>query len=231
MVTASKKHIAYYRVSTKRQGESGLGLDAQRTAVSPYAPIEAYTEVETGKKSDRPELQKALAHAKATGATLVVAKLDRLARNVHFISSLMESGVDFVCVDQPNVTPFVLHVLAAVAEYEASLISERTKAGLAEAKKRGKLLGARNPVIAAALKRSSNPERASQAAHSRRKVLQKEHYAAIVPAIIALRDNGFTFKAIARHLNEKGYVNSRGNKFSASQVYRVLQREEALCAN
>src|SRR5947209_5737141 len=117
-----EKVVTYYRVSTKRQGDSGLGLEAQRAAVSGFAQgkgaavIREYTEVESGKRSDRPELAKALAHARLTKATLVVAKLDRLARNVAFTSALMESGCDFVACDMPHANRLTIHILAAVAE-------------------------------------------------------------------------------------------------------------------
>ena len=124
-----RKLIAYYRVSTKQQGASGLGLDAQRSAVSDFArqsggKIEAaYTEVESGKRADRPELAKAIAHARRSKATLVIAKLDRLAHNVAFVSALMESGADFVAVDNATANRLTIHILAAVAEDEARRIS------------------------------------------------------------------------------------------------------------
>ena len=131
------KVVAYYRVSTAKQGASGLGLDAQRAAVAAWtaangaAVLAGYTEVESGKRADRPELIKALAHAKRSKATLVIAKLDRLSRNVHFLSGLMESGVDFIACDNPHANKLTIHILAAVAEDEAKRISERTKAALA----------------------------------------------------------------------------------------------------
>jgi DNA invertase Pin-like site-specific DNA recombinase len=143
--------IAYYRVSTKRQGASGLGLEAQREAVRRYAEAThstikaSYTEVESGKRGDRPELLKALAHAKRSKATLVVAKLDRLSRNVAFTSTLMESGVHFLCCDMPSATHLTIHILAAVAEDEARRISERTRDALAVAKSKGKPLGSARP--------------------------------------------------------------------------------------
>ncbi len=129
--------VAYYRVSTQRQGASGLGLDAQREAVRVYLagngwpPVTEFTEVESGRKNDRPELAKAVAACKLYGAVLVVAKLDRLARNVAFVSALMESGVDFVAVDFPMANRLTVHILAAVAEHEAGMISAWTKAALA----------------------------------------------------------------------------------------------------
>ena len=135
--------IPYYRVSTKKQGASGLGLEAQVASVNSYAIagahkiIASYQEIETGKRSDRPELAKAIMHAKRAKATLIIAKLDRLARNVHFLSGLMEARVDFVCCDNPHANRLTLHILAAVAEDEARAISERTKAALAAYKARG----------------------------------------------------------------------------------------------
>ena len=146
-------HIAYYRVSTQRQGQSGLGLDAQRSIVASYEPIAEYTEIETGtSKKSRPVLAAALAHCKAAKATLVIAKVDRLSRNVHFISGLLESGVEFIACDMPGATRFMFHIMAAVAEEEARMISVRTKAALCEAKKRGvKLGGLRNPNFATSL--------------------------------------------------------------------------------
>src|SRR6516165_11913299 len=135
--------VGYLRVSTKGQGESGLGLEAQQAAIERYArqhgaKIAAlYTEVESGKLADRPELAKALAHARRSKSTLVVAKLDRLARNVAFLSALMQSRADFVCCDNPHANKLTIHILAAVAEDEAERISARTKAALQAAKARG----------------------------------------------------------------------------------------------
>jgi DNA invertase Pin-like site-specific DNA recombinase len=140
--------IAYYRVSTTRQGKSGLGLEAQRSAITTYLNggnwtlIEAFTEVESGKRvKNRPALAAALAACKKHDATLVIAKLDRLARNVAFVSRLMESKVKFVIVEMPDANKFTIHIIAAVAEHEAEQISERTKAALAAAKARGVKLG------------------------------------------------------------------------------------------
>jgi DNA invertase Pin-like site-specific DNA recombinase len=141
------KFVAYYRVSTDKQGKSGLGLDAQRKAVNDYLDggdwelVAEFTEIESGKRSDRPELAKALAACKRRKATLVIARLDRLARNVHFISGLMETKVKFVACDMPEATPFMLHIYAAVAEQEARAISARTKVALQAAKQRGVRLG------------------------------------------------------------------------------------------
>ena len=135
--------IAYYRVSTKKQGDSGLGLDAQRAAVKNYTKdiYKEYVEVESGKNPKRPRLLAAIEECKKTGHTLLVAKLDRLARNVHFVSALMESKVPFRCIDMPEADNFTIHIFAALAEREAKLISDRTKAALVEPKKQGVKLG------------------------------------------------------------------------------------------
>ena len=158
------KFVAYYRVSTDRQGQSGpmqlgLGLEAQRAAVMRYLsnggwpPLAEYTEIETGKGSNaldrRPQLQAALAYARKHKATLIIAKLDRLARNVHFVSGLMETGVPFVAADRPDADRFMIHLEAALAEREARLISDRTKAALAVAKAQGKALGTNGRALAA----------------------------------------------------------------------------------
>ncbi len=141
------KAISYIRVSTRKQARSGLGLEGQQAAVADFIrqnkarPLAEYRETESGKSKSRPELLKAMAHARRSGATLVVAKLDRLARNVAFLSALMESGVPFVCCDYPSATPLTIHILAAVAEDEARRISERTKAALRAYKRRGGVLG------------------------------------------------------------------------------------------
>jgi DNA invertase Pin-like site-specific DNA recombinase len=141
----------YYRVSTTQQGASGLGLDAQREAVARHVAgaqgtiVAEFQEIESGKRNDRPQIAAALAACRWRRATLVIAKLDRLARNVHFISSLMESGVDFVACDNPHATRLTIHILAAVAEHEREMISQRTIAALAAAKARGVKLG--NPDL------------------------------------------------------------------------------------
>ena len=154
----SRKYVEYRRVSSAAQGASGLGLEAQQEAVSRYVAggdwtcVGTFTEVETGKGSNaldkRPQLRAALELARRHKATVIFAKLDRLARNVHFISGLMESGVDFIAVDNPNATRLTLHILAAVAEHEREMISQRTKAALAAAKARGTRLGAHGATLA-----------------------------------------------------------------------------------
>ena len=131
------KLVPYYRVSTAKQGKSGLGLEGQENTVQLFAEahgaeiLKSYVEIETGKRADRPELAKALSHARRAKATLIIAKLDRLARNVHFLSGLMEAGVKFLACDQPSANDLTIHILAAVAQDEAKRISERTKTALA----------------------------------------------------------------------------------------------------
>jgi DNA invertase Pin-like site-specific DNA recombinase len=142
--------VAYLRVSTAKQGDSGLGLEAQEAAIRAHVAatgcvrLATYTEVESGRKSDRTELGHAIAHAKRAKATLVIAKMDRLSRNLHFITGLQESCVPFVACDNPHANPLTIHILAAVAQEEARAISERTKAALAAAKARGQRLGRNN---------------------------------------------------------------------------------------
>src|ERR1700722_8536094 len=148
------KFVAYYRVSTAKQGASGLGLEAQQDSVRTYLNggrwkmVDELTEIESGKRNDRPALARALALCRIHKATLIIAKLDRLARNVNFISNLMESGVEFTAVDFPQANRLTVHILAAVAEHEAAMISARTKAALQAAKARGVVLGGNRGNIA-----------------------------------------------------------------------------------
>jgi DNA invertase Pin-like site-specific DNA recombinase len=216
------------RVSTKGQGESGLGLEAQRTALESYAKqtgsvlAMVYTEVESGKLADRPELAKALAHAKRSKATLVVAKLDRLARNVAFLSALMDSKVPFVACDNPHANRLTLHILAAVAEAEALAISQRTKAALAAYKARGGKLGAQLPQC-----RNLTPEaqrKGAERAALARSRNAAESYADLAPTMKGLRAEGLTLQGIAEKLNAEGHTTRRGRPWNPVQVSRVLER-------
>jgi DNA invertase Pin-like site-specific DNA recombinase len=218
------KFIAYYRVSTQRQGRSGLGLEVQRAAVTDYLNggrwklVAEFTEVESGKRSDRPKLTEALKLCRLHGATLIIAKLDRLARNVAFISNLMESGVEFHAVDFPQANRLTVHILAAVAEHEAKAISERTKAALAAAKRRGvKIGGYRGTTI---------PKSALEAASKAIKKRADARAADLAPTIAELQVAGATsLRDIALGLNERRIPTARGGDWSPTQVMRVLARK------
>ncbi|MBY3137321.1 recombinase family protein [Rhizobium laguerreae] len=214
--------VAYYRVSTDKQGRSGLGLDAQREAVrrflgDDYPPVREFTEVESGKLSSRPELTKALAAAKMLRLPLVVAKVDRLARNVAFLEAILASGADVVFCDIPQVQGamgrFILQQMAAVAQLEAGLISERTKAALKAAKERGKVLGGFRGV-------KVDPElgRAAKAAKASDFALQ------VAPIARELQADGASLRAVAAELTSRGIPTPRGGDWSAVQVKRVLER-------
>ena len=204
------KYIAYYRVSTQRQGQSGLGLEAQRAAVAGYNIAAEYTEIESGKKSQRPQLAAALAEAKRTGATLLIAKLDRLARNVHFITCLLEAGVPILCADMPEADRTFLQMAAVFAEWEGRRISERTKAALAAAKQRGTRLGSPDPAkggsATAGIRRDATAKVAPQA----------------MPIITALRAAGQSLRAIASALNTADIPTAMGGKWHASSVRNLI---------
>lgn len=231
-MAASKKNlVAYLRVSTKKQGASGLGLEAQRAAVAEYAAREGlrvvaeYVEVESGRKSARPQLAAALQHCRAARATLAVAKLDRLARNVAFLSALMEAGLEFVALDNPHATPFTLHVLAAVAEQEARATSERTRVALAAAKKRGVLLGSSRPGHWNGLeaRRLAGSKKGVKRAAQLRTQAAQEHNSLAVEAALQLRDAGLSWQEIASELNARGLVTRRGNAWSKSSVFTAAK--------
>ena len=215
--------IGYYRVSTGRQGKSGLGLEAQRAAVQRFAEAEGYTlageftEVETGKGADalerRPQLAAALAAARKLKAPIIVAKLDRLSRDVHFVSGLMAHRVPFIVAELgPEVDPFMIHIYAALAEKERALISQRTSAALKAAKARGVRLG--NPNIAVA-----------QAAGAASVKAEADRFAAnVLPIIREAQTAGATsLRAIADALNARGVRTARGGKWAATQVRDILR--------
>jgi DNA invertase Pin-like site-specific DNA recombinase len=224
----SRSAVVYRRVSTREQGQSGLGLEAQLTATEAYTKqantkiIRAYTEVETGKSSDRPELLKAIAHAKRSKATLVISKLDRLARNVAFTSALMRAGVNFVCCDNPHANKLTIHILAAMAEHEAEQISRRTKEALAAYKARGGKLGAHLPQCRK-LTQEARLKGAKRAAALAIKAAN-EAYTDLLPAIQEMKAQGMTLLAIAQKLNEEGHTTRRGKPWNHVQVSRVLER-------
>ncbi|NQT17952.1 MAG: recombinase family protein [Planctomycetes bacterium] len=221
-------YIAYYRVSIDRPGQSGLGLEAQEAAVHTFARqdngsiIASYREVETGKQKDRPELRKAILHARRSKAVLLVTKLDRLARNVAFTSALMESGADFLAADNPHANKLTIHILAAVAEDEAHRISERTKAALQAYKRRGGKLGSRHPRCRSFA--DSDADRGQKAGSAANQLKAAMAYNDIHPLMAALRQQGDTLAAIADHLNQAGHTTRFGKEWSATQVKRVLDR-------
>lgn len=220
--------VAYYRVSTRKQERSGLGLEGQQAAVQAFGAdrriLAAYTEVETGKRADRPELAKALAHAKRARATLVVAKLDRLARNVAFTSALMDAGVEFVCCDNPHANRLTIHILAAVAEDEARRISERTKAALAAYKARGGALGAARPEC----RNLTSTARAKGVEVARQAIQQRadEAYEDLRDQLTGLRKGGFSYQDIAAVLNGQGHRSRHGKLWTNDAVRRVCVRFE-----
>lgn len=226
----SKPLVAYYRVSTREQGRSGLGIDAQRAAVVRFAEAEGFevvaefTEIETGKGADaldrRPQLAAALAEARRNGkaSPIAVAKLDRLSRDVHFISGLMAHRTPFLVADLgPDVEPFLLHLYAALAEKERAVISQRTKAALAAAKARGQVLG--NPRLAEA----RAPVNATRTARA-------DTFAATVAPIIAEAQaaGAKSLRQIAAALNGRGIATARGGKWEAATVTNILKRVAAL---
>lgn len=218
------KFVSYLRVSTKRQGKSGLGLEAQRESVNGYLNggkwqlVQELVEVESGKRSNnRPELAKALALCRIHRATLLVAKLDRLARNVAFISALMESGVKFVAVDCPDANELTLHILASVAQYEAQAISARTKAALAAAKARGTILGGLRWDI------TSVSEQGRKTGLRKRQEKAAKYRNDLLPIIQAKQRQGaVTLQAVADALNADDTPAPRGGDWSPVQVHRIL---------
>lgn len=217
--------VAYLRVSTARQGQSGLGLEAQRAAIAGYCASTGsgvsreFVEIESGKRNDRAVLREALAYAKRTRSRLVIGKLDRLARNVAFIANLMESDVEFVALDVPGANRLLLHVMASVAEAEGRAISERTVQALKQAKARGVKLGATDPRS-----RNLSPEAASKGAVLGAKAMHEKaraHYAEAIPVVVKLRESGLSFAAIAARMNDDGYRSQSGTPWTPMTAKRV----------
>ena len=212
--------VVYRRVSTQKQGRSGLGLEAQDSCIKSHAAqtgcrvIGEFTEIETGKIDDRPELEKAKMFARKRKATLVIAKLDRLSRDVHFITGLIKDRIDFFAVDCPNDDVTMIQFRAVIAEDEARKISQRTKAALAAAKARGVVLGKPENLTPEAQAKGASANR-GQAVTA---------YALITPMIEKLRATGLSMKAIAEKLNEGGYTIRTGSTWTAMQIKRILDR-------
>jgi DNA invertase Pin-like site-specific DNA recombinase len=213
------KFVAYFRVSTDRQGKSGLGLEAQRKSILDYLDggrwdlVGEFTEIESSKQDDRPELEKALAACKKQKAKLVIARLDRLSRNLAFIATLMDSGVEFIAVDNPHANKSTIHILAAVAQHEREIISARTSAALKAAKARGTRLG--NPKLSEARR---------LAALAKKK--KADRYSAnVLPVIREIQRSGIkSLRGVARALAARGIRTPRGGAWSPVQVSSILKR-------
>lgn len=226
------KAIAYQRVSTEAQGESGYGLDAQQAAITLYLKSHpdlelsgTYTEVESGRHnaSKRPQLKRALSHCAGLNAVLVVAKLDRLARNAHFLLSLKEAGIEFVCCDMPDANRLTLGIMACLAEFEGEKIRSRTKEGIAAAMARGVKWGTsgknHSPRHLEALQKAGNAARAIKA---------DERTARLYPAVREVYDIQKTFRSTAKELNRLGFTGPGGGMWQAQTVISLLRRAGAI---
>ena len=218
-----EQYVSYLRVSTQKQGYSGLGLEAQKEIIKNFlhdkTPIAEFTEIESGRKTDRPKLKEALTQCRTTGATLIVAKLDRLARNVSFLSNLLESDVEIVFCDFPQANKMVLHILAAISQYEAELTAQRTKAALQAKKARGAKLGNPEHLMnkheqAIANSNKTNSEKAKKNPNNKRAV-------AFLKVMIS---QGKSLTEMTDILNSEGFVTAQGCKFVPATVRRLIKR-------
>ncbi len=212
--------VTYYRVSTSKQGTSGLGLEAQKEAVKKFVRegdriVAEFVEIESGKNSNRTQLASAIAACRKRGAILLIAKLDRLARDVALVANLMKSGIKFVATDMPDADPFRLHLEAAIAEEEARKISARTKAALAAAKARGTILGGFRGYV------PTDDQRAR--GHASQSATARQYAETILPFVQEAKDAGaLSLREIAASLNTKGITTPRGGSWSAVQVQRIM---------
>ena len=218
----NQKYISYLRVSTLQQGRSGLGIEAQKQAVQDFLKqypgelLAEFVEVESGKNSNRPELNKAIDFCELTGGTLVVAKLDRLSRDLHFLTSLQKRNLQFKICDMPQIDELTIHVLGATAQHELRLISNRTRVALAQAKQRGVRLG--NPHLDVIRNRDVT------AANKARSIAQAEWRTKILKVISHLQSEGHTTcQQLANELNARGLRTRRGKKFSVPIVSKLLR--------
>lgn len=216
-----RTYIAYYRVSTARQGASGLGLESQQYLVQSYVPaggrlLQEFIEVESGKKNNRPQLKAALAAAKQQGATLLIAKLDRLSRNAGFIFALRDSGVDFLACDMPDANTLTVGLFAVIAQHERETISKRTRDALQAKKARGAQLGTPANLTTEAVAKGREVRQQNARTH------QANRQAARLASL--LQAQGHTLQQIAHELNESGYRTRRGKAFFPMSVQRLLQR-------
>lgn len=216
------KYVTYFRVSTTKQGVSGLGIEAQRAAVNQYLAtrpgdvLGEFVEVASGKKNDRPQLQAALRMCRLTGATLLIAKLDRLSRNRSFLMALDESKLDFVCCDMPEANSLTIGFMAIMADYESKLISQRTKAALAVAKARGVTLGNKRLDEI-----RCTDTKAATAAKQAKTAARNAEIKSVVSELIQLHGREST-RALAKRLNDAGYRTYTGKEWSATQVWRLI---------
>ena len=244
MKTQNKKnrpYIAYYRVSTDKQGIRGLGIEAQRTAVKnylkdKYPPAYSFSETESGKKSKRPELDKALKLCKKEKGILIVARLDRLSRDLHFITSLEKANIDFICCDYPSMDKLQLHIMGSIAQWEREQISQRTKVALAELKKKGKKLGYHNPKVRAgqiaywkAQKKPAligRPPKKKKPVKPEGFISKADKYAGdIRPVLSLLIDQGLTLEKIAHKLETMKVKTRQGHSnWGLTQVVRLRKR-------
>jgi DNA invertase Pin-like site-specific DNA recombinase len=222
---AEGRFVAYYRVSTAKQGNSGLGLEAQRAAVADFLDggnwtlLSEHAEVESGKYSDRPALAEAMQACKLMGATLVIAKLDRLSRDAHFLLGLEKAGVDFVAVDMPKANRLTVRLMAVIAQEEREMISARTKAALAAAKARGVKLGGRRP----------NQHKLDPILGTATLVRASDEFAArVAPIAIELRRAGMSLRQIVAELDKRGIRTMRGGAWTAASARNVLRRHERI---
>lgn len=217
------QHVAYLRVSTQKQGYSGLGLEAQKEIIQKFLsdtkPIAEYVEIESGRHNDRKQLAEALSHCRRTGATLVVAKLDRLSRSVSFLSQLLESDVEIVFCDFPQANKMVLHIIAAIAQYEAELTATRTRQALAAKKAQGYSLG--NPEHL--LDKHDQAIRHSNDTN-RKKAAENPNNMRAVAMLRVLYQQRLSTRELARRLNEAGFTTSQGKSFRSSTISKLIKR-------
>lgn len=233
------KYVAYYRVSTLKQGASGLGLEAQQrdakalVARNQGTLVAEYTEVETGKKTNRPKLQEAIQHARLSNATLVVAKLDRLARNASFTFVLRDSGLQFVCCDNEHASHLTIGFLALIAQHEAEQISSRTKAALKSAKDRGTLLGSNRPGFwtpERIVGRTRGQVNGLPLARAKKTEDARHHYEYLMPEIHRRRGEGQTLQQVADWLNQQGFTTRKQHRpFTRALVQQLVTRYEHVC--
>lgn len=215
------KYISYYRVSTKKQEKSGLGLDAQKTAVQNFLDKESiliaeYQEAESGKVNERPQLIRAIEHCKSTGAVLLIAKLDRLSRNAAFILTLRDSNVEFICVDMPTANSVTIGIMAILAQDERERISQRTKVALAELKARGVNLGSPQNL--------TNESRTRSIEVRKNNALEDENNRKATAMIVLMKNSGKSLYFISNQLNENGFKTRNGKEFNQMTVKRLYDR-------